>query len=79
METKIETKAENVFRLYKAELISKLGRKALNSDTIDKYGKLLFQSKYRGSFAQNKKFEKKIKYNLTRNVFIFRRNFNQYI
>ena len=57
-----EKKAENVFRLYKAELISKLGRKALNSDTIDKYGKLLFQSKYRGSFAQNKKFEKKSGY-----------------
>ena len=59
METKIETKAENVFRLYKAELISKLGRKALSNDTIDKYGKILFQSKYRGSFAQDQKFEKK--------------------
>ena len=62
METKIETKAENVFRLYKAELISKLGRKALSNDTIDKYGKILFQSKYRGSFAQDQKFEKKSGY-----------------
>ena len=59
METKIETKAENVFRLYKNELIQKLGRRALNNDTIDKYSKLLFQSKYRGSFAQNEKFELK--------------------
>ena len=59
METKIETKAENVFRLYKAELISKLGRKALSNDTIDKYGKLLFQSKYKGCYAQNNKFELK--------------------
>ena len=57
METKIETKVENVFRLYKAELISKLGRKALNNDTIDKYGKILFQSKYTGCDAQNNKFE----------------------
>ena len=55
----MEQKAENVFRLYKAELISKLGRKALSNDTIDKYGKILFQSKYRGSFAQDQKFEKK--------------------
>ena len=58
----MEQKAENVFRLYKAELIQKLGRKALNNDTIDKYGKLLFQSKYRGSFAQDQKFEKKSGY-----------------
>ncbi len=28
-----ENKVENVFRLYKAELISKLGRKALSNDT----------------------------------------------
>ena len=55
----METKIENVFRLYKAELISKLSRKALSNDTIDKYGKILFQSKYRGSFAQDQKFEKK--------------------
>ena len=59
METKIETKIENVFRIYKNELIQKLGRKALNSDTIDKYSKILFQSKYKGCYAQNEKFEKK--------------------
>ena len=55
----METKIENVFRIYKNELIQKLGRKALSNDTIDKYGKILFQSKYRGSFAQDQKFEKK--------------------
>ena len=54
-----EKKAENVFRLYKNELIQKLGRKALSNDTIDKYGKLLFQSKYKGCYAQNEKFELK--------------------
>ena len=58
----MEQKAENVFRIYKNELIQKLGRKALNSDTIDKYGKLLFQSKYKGCFAQDQKFEKKSGY-----------------
>ena len=67
METKIETKIENVFRIYKNELIQKLGRKALNNDTIDKYGKILFQSKYRGSFAQNNKFEKKSGYYIINN------------
>ena len=55
----MEQKAENVFRLYKNELIQKLGRKALNNDTIDKYSKLLFQSKYKGCYAQNNKFELK--------------------
>ena len=59
METKIETKVENVFRIYKNELIQKLGRRALNNDTIDKYGKILFQSKYKGCYAQNQPFEKK--------------------
>jgi hypothetical protein len=59
METKVETKIENVFRIYKNELILKLGRKALSNDTIDKYGKLLFQSKYKGCYAQNEKFEHK--------------------
>jgi hypothetical protein len=54
-----EKKVENVFRIYKAELISKLGRKALSNDTIDKYGKLLFQSKYKGCYAQDTKFELK--------------------
>ena len=56
----MEKKAETLFRTYKLELISKLGRKALNNDTIDKYGKRLFQTKYKGSFAQDQKFEKKI-------------------
>ena len=55
----MEQKAENVFRIYKNELIQKLGRKALNNDTIDKYSKLLFQSKYKGCYAQNNKFELK--------------------
>ena len=55
----METKVENVFRLYKNELIQKLGRKALSNDTIDKYSKLLFQSKYKGCNAQNEKFELK--------------------
>ena len=55
----METKVENVFRLYKNELIQKLGRKALSNDTIDKYSKLLFQSKYKGCYAQNEKFELK--------------------
>jgi hypothetical protein len=55
----METKVENIFRLYKNELILKLGRKALSNDTIDKYGKLLFQSKYKGCYAQNEKFELK--------------------
>ena len=55
----METKIENVFRLYKNELIQKLGRKALSNDTIDKYSKLLFQSKYKGCYAQNEKFELK--------------------
>ncbi len=55
-----EKKIENVFRLYKNELLQKLGRKALSNDTIDKYGKLLFQSKYKGCYAQDTKFEKKV-------------------
>ena len=55
----MELKAENLFRTYKLELISKLGRKALNNDTIDKYSKILFQTKYKGCFAQNNKFELK--------------------
>ena len=55
----MEKKAENLFRTYKLELISKLGRKALNNDTIDKYSKILFQTKYKGCFAQNNKFELK--------------------
>ena len=36
----MEQKAENTFRIYKNELIQKLGRKALSNDTIDKYGKI---------------------------------------
>ena len=55
----MEKKAETLFRTYKLELISKLGRKALNNDTIDKYSKILFQTKYKGCFAQNNKFELK--------------------
>ena len=58
----MEQKAENVFRLYKAELISKLGKKALSNDTIDKYSKLLFQSEYKGCYAQDTQFEKKSGY-----------------
>ena len=58
----MEQKAENVFRIYKLELIQKLGRKALSNDTIDKYSKLLFQTKYKGCYAQNEKFEKKVGY-----------------
>ena len=58
----MEKKAETLFRTYKLELISKLGRKALNNDTIDKYSKILFQTKYKGCYAQDQKFELKSGY-----------------
>ena len=55
----MEKKAENLFRTYKLELIQKLGRKALSNDTIDTYGKLLFQTKYKGCYAQDENFQLK--------------------
>ena len=54
MEHKVTTEkeAEKVFNRYKRQLISRLGRDALYSDTIDKVGRELFGSNWQGVFNQ---------------------------
>ena len=56
----MEQKAENVFKLYKNELIQKLGRKALSNDTIDKYGKLLFNLNTKVAMLKMKNLKKRL-------------------
>ena len=55
----MEAKANALFKKYKTKLIKDLGRHALSNTEIDSVAQTLFGTKYRGSFAQNEKFEKK--------------------
>jgi len=55
----MEKKAETLFRKYKAKYIAKFGRHALDNTEIDTFAKSTFGTKYRGSYAQNEKFELK--------------------
>lgn len=51
--------AETLFKKYKRKFIKHFGRHPLNNVEIDKFGKEFFGSRYKGSFAQNEKFELK--------------------
>jgi hypothetical protein len=55
----MEQKAEKLFRKYKTQYIAKLGRHALNNTEIDTFAKSTFGTRYKGSFAQDEKFELK--------------------
>jgi hypothetical protein len=55
----MEKQAEKLFRKYKAKYIAKLGRHALDNNEIDIFAKSTFGTKYRGSYAQDEKFELK--------------------
>ena len=52
----MEQKAENVFRLYKNELLQKLGRKALNSDTIDNILSCYFKANTKVAMHKTRNF-----------------------
>lgn len=58
----MEKKAQSLFNKYKKKYIEKLGRHALDNFSIDTFCKTLFGSKFKGSFAQNEKFELKAGY-----------------
>lgn len=58
----MEKQAEKLFRKYKAKYIAKLGRHALDNNEIDIFAKSTFGTKYRGSYAQDEKFELKSGY-----------------
>ena len=53
----MEKQAEKLFLRYKTKYISKLGRHALDNTEIDIFAKSIYGSKYKGSFAQDEKFE----------------------
>lgn len=55
----MEQKAEKLFRKYKTQYITKLGRHALDNMEIDTFAKSKFGTRYKGSFAQDEKFELK--------------------
>ena len=46
--------AEHLFKKYKKQFISDLGKKALSDDQLDKLGKQMIGDKYIGTFAQDK-------------------------
>ena len=46
--------ADHLFKKYKKQFISELGKKALSDEQLNKLGKQMFGDKYIGTFAQNK-------------------------
>ena len=54
-----EAKIEKEFRKYKKQYIRLLGNHALDNEELDDVCKSLFGSKYRGSYAQDHKFQMK--------------------
>ena len=58
----MEAKANKTFKKYKLKLIKEFGRKALDNTEIDSAAQTMFGKKYRGSYAQDEKFEKKTGY-----------------
>ena len=63
----MEKKAETLFKKYKTKYVAKLGRHALDNFEIDTLANTLFGTKYKGSFAQNEKFELKAGYYIINN------------
>jgi hypothetical protein len=55
----MEKEANALYKKYKNQLTKKLGIHPLTNQEIDEISKTLFGAKYKGSFAQNEKFEKK--------------------
>lgn len=55
----MEKQAEKLFLRYKTKYISKLGRHALNNSEIDTLAQSIYGTRYKGSFAQDEKFELK--------------------
>jgi hypothetical protein len=55
----MEKQAEKLFLRYKTKYISKLGRHALNNSEIDTLAQTIYGTRYKGSFAQDEKFELK--------------------
>jgi hypothetical protein len=62
-----EKKAEALFRRHKKKLVVKFGVHALTTVEIDSYCKKAFQSKWRGCFAQDEKFDIKPGYYIINN------------
>ena len=63
----MEKKAETLFKKNKTKYITKLGRHALDNFAIDTFCQTLFGSKYKGSFAQDEKFQLKAGYYIINN------------
>ena len=55
----MEKQAEKLFLRYKSKYISRLGKHALNNTEIDTFAKSIYGTRYKGSFAQDEKFELK--------------------
>jgi hypothetical protein len=54
-----EVKIEQEFKKYKSRYIRLLGNHALSNEELDEVCKSLFGAKYRGTFAQDSKFQLK--------------------
>jgi len=58
----MEKQSEKLFKKYKVKYIAKFGRIALDNVQIDTFAKSVFGAKYKGSYAQDEKFELKSGY-----------------
>ena len=65
--TKNEKESEKLFRKHKKRLTKSFGIHALSNTEIDRYGRDMFQTKWRGCFAQNDKFGVKPGYYIINN------------